>query len=411
MTDRIDVVGIGADGWAGLGPAPRSAIEAAEVLFGSSRQLGDIPGDAERVAWQSPLLPTLEATLAAHAGRRRCVLASGDPMFHGIGVTLARLLGADAIRVFPHPSSVSLACARLGWALHDVDVVSLVARDVDSVRPALVHGRRIIVLSEGADTPAAVAALLRDNDFGTSSMTVLEQLGGPDEKIRAAVADAWDVSDVDALNVIAVDPIGTGRRLTRTPGLPDAAYVGDGQLTKSEVRALTLSALAPSAGERLWDVGGGSGSIAIEWMRTHPSCTADAFERVDSRSDSIRANARALGVPSLTVRGLAPESLSAAPTPDAIFIGGGVTQPGMIDACWDALAPGGRLVANAVTAESEALLVQWYSRHGGFLRRFQVHRGEPLGGFTAWRPQMPVTQWIAAKAPATTGITDKEGTS
>lgn len=397
----IDVVGIGADGWDGLAPASRDAVAAAEVLFGSSRQLDSVPLDAsgaQRIPWPTPLLPTLGSTLDEHAGRRRCVLASGDPMFHGIGVTLARLVGAEALRVFPHPSSVSLACARLGWSLPDVEVVSLVARDPATVLPALHPSARLIVLAENDTTPTAVATLLRENGFGDARMTVLESLGGPTERVRSATAGDWRADDVDPLNVIAVEVPVTGPRRTRNPGLPDDAYSGDGQLTKREVRALTLAALDPAPGERLWDVGGGSGSIAIEWMRTHPRCRADTFERVPERARTIADNARASGVPGLEIHGAAPAALTDAPTPDAIFVGGGATAPGMLDACWAALRPGGRMVVNAVTAETEALVFHWFTEHGGTLRRIQIQRGEPVGGFTGWRPQMPVTQWCVVRA-------------
>lgn len=397
----IDVVGIGADGWDGLAPASRDAVAAAEVLFGSSRQLDAVPLDAagaQRIPWPTPLLPTLRSTLDEHADRRRCVLASGDPMFHGIGVTLARLVGADTLRVFPHPSSVSLACARLGWSLPDVEVVSLVARDPATVLPALHPAARLIVLAENDTTPTAVAILLREHGFGDVRMTVLESLGGPTERVRSATAGDWQADDVDPLNVIAVEVPVTGPRRTRNPGLPDDAYSGDGQLTKREVRALTLAALDPAPGERLWDVGGGSGSIAIEWMRTHPRCRADTFERVPERARTIADNARALGVPGLEIHGAAPAALTDAPTPDAIFVGGGATAPGMLDACWAALRPGGRMVVNAVTAETEALVFHWFTEHGGTLRRIQIQRGEPVGGFTGWRPQMPVTQWCVVRA-------------
>ncbi len=398
----IDVVGIGADGWGGLAPASRDAVAAAEVLFGSPRQLDSVPLDAtspgaQRVSWPSPLLPTLRSTLDEHADRRRCVVASGDPMFHGIGATLARLLGADALRVFPHPSSVSIACARLGWPLADVEVVSLVARDPATVLPALHPSARLIVLAEDGATPTAVATLLRENGLGACSMTVLESLGGPTERVRVATAEDWRAGDVDPLNLIAVEVPAGGPRRTRNPGLPDDAYAGDGQLTKREVRALTLAALDPSPGERLWDVGGGSGSIAIEWMRTHPRCRADTFERVSTRASTIADNARALGVPGLAIHGAAPAALADAPAPDAIFVGGGATAPGLLDACWAALRPGGRIVVNAVTAETEALVFRWFTEQGGTMRRIQIHRGEPVGGFTGWRPQMPVTQWCAVK--------------
>ncbi|AMY19125.1 MULTISPECIES: bifunctional cobalt-precorrin-7 (C(5))-methyltransferase/cobalt-precorrin-6B (C(15))-methyltransferase [Nocardiaceae] len=397
----IDVVGIGADGWDGLAPASRDAVAAAEVLFGSPRQLDAVPLDAagaQRIPWPTPLLPTLRSTLDEHADRRRCVLASGDPMFHGIGTTLARLVGADTLRVFPHPSSVSLACARLGWSLPDVEVVSLVARDPATVLPALHPSARLIVLAENDTTPTAVAILLRENGFGDARMTVLESLGGRTERVRSTTAGDWRADDVDPLNVVAVEVPVTGPRRTRNPGLPDDAYSGDGQLTKREVRALTLAALDPVPGERLWDVGGGSGSIAIEWMRTHPRCRADTFERVPERARTIADNARALGVPGLEIHGAAPAALTDAPLPDAIFVGGGATAPGMLDACWAALRPGGRMVVNAVTAETEALVFHWFTEHGGTLRRIQIQRGEPVGGFTGWRPQMPVTQWCVVRA-------------
>ncbi|MFD1813718.1 precorrin-6y C5,15-methyltransferase (decarboxylating) subunit CbiE [Rhodococcus gannanensis] len=396
---RITVVGIGADGWEGLSAAACRALSEAEVLFGSTRQLDLVPGDAERVAWPSPLVPALPGLFERYVGRRIGVLASGDPMFHGIGVTLVNLLGADRVRVIAHPSSVSLACARLGWALHETPVVSLVTAPVSALLPHLADGRRALVLSRDADTAARVAELLRDNDFGDTSITVLEQLGGPGEAVASGTAATWTREPGDPLNVLALDVRrdADAVRLTRTPGLPDDAFESDGQLTKREVRALTLAALAPESGELLWDVGGGAGSIAIEWMRTDPACRAIGFERDGTRRDRIAGNAVRLGVPALEVRGAAPAALVDAPTPDAIFLGGGVTAPGVFDACWAALPVGGRMVVNAVTAESEMLLLRWRAAHGGALRKFQVYRGDALGGFTAWRPQLPVAQWVVTK--------------
>ncbi|QYB04884.1 precorrin-6y C5,15-methyltransferase (decarboxylating) subunit CbiE [Rhodococcus sp. USK10] len=404
MTDPIVVVGIGADGWDGLSPSARRAIETADVVMGSGRQLALIPeSPAVRVAWPSPLVPALPGLFEQHHGRRVCVLASGDPMFHGIGVTLVDLLGADRVRVIPHPSSATLACARLGWAAHDTPVVSLVNRPVDTLVPALGDRTRLLVLSRDEHTPAAVAELLTERGFGPSRLTVLGELGGPDESRLDGTASAWSHEPGPRLNVIAIDcrAESGALRLTRLPGLPDAAFTGDGQMTKHEVRALTLCALAPAAGEVLWDVGGGSGTIAIEWMRTHPLCRAVTFERSAARVDQITSNAAALGVPSLAVFGDAPVAFGDVPAdlsaPDAIFVGGGVTQDGLLDECWSRLRVGGRMVANAVTAESEALLLQWFSHCGGQLRKFQVYRGEPLGGFTAWRPQLPVAQWSVTK--------------
>ncbi|MFE3188058.1 precorrin-6y C5,15-methyltransferase (decarboxylating) subunit CbiE [Nocardia sp. NPDC059240] len=396
------VVGIGADGWDGLGGPAQREIAAGTVLLGSARQLALLPKSrarGERVAWPSPLLPALPGLLERYAGQRVVVLASGDPMFFGIGVTLTTLLGAPSLRVFPHVSSVSLACARLGWALNETPVVSAVGRRAETVLPELAGGRRVLVLSSDEHTPAQVVDLLVRNGFGGSAVTVLEQLGGLSECVYGGIAARWDRPIGDPLNVIAIDCVAdpVAPRLTRIPGLPDEVYGGDGQLTKAEVRALTLSALAPAPGELLWDVGGGSGTIAIEWCRTHPACRAVTFERIDSRRKQIAANAAALGVPGIQVHGAAPESFAEAVDPDAIFIGGGLTQDSMFEACWDRLRPGGRLVAAAVTAESEALLLHLSEQHGGALRRMQIYRAEPLGGFTAWRPHLPVTQWSVVK--------------
>lgn len=396
MEPPITVVGIGADGWTGLTPAAHEAVAEAEVVFGSARQLALLPeSDARRIAWPSPLLPAVEPLLAEHAGRRVCVLASGDPMLFGIGATLVRLLGADALRVLPHPSSVSLACARLGWPAEDVEVVSLVGRPVESL--LVLPDRRVMVLSAGGDTPARVAELLAARGFGPTAMTVFADLGGPGERRHDGVAATWPAEPSGALNVIALDcraaPGVTS--LGRGPGLPDDAYEHDGQLTKREVRAVTLAALGPLPGQLLWDVGAGSGSVAIEWMRTHQSCRAVAVESRDDRIDRIARNAGMLGVPGLTVvHGKAPDALDGLPTPDAIFVGGGLTGDGVLEACWAALPEGGRLVANAVTLESEAVLTRWQATVGGTLTRIEISRAAPVGGYTGWKPMMPVTQWF-----------------
>ncbi|MEV0676282.1 precorrin-6y C5,15-methyltransferase (decarboxylating) subunit CbiE [Actinosynnema sp. NPDC050436] len=403
----ITVVGIGADGWDGLPPASRHAIATAEVLMGGARQLALVPeappleappldgpatGDrrpagggrvagVERVVWPSPLVPALPGLLEAHRARRVCVLASGDPMFHGIGTTLVRLLGADAVRVLPHPSSVSLACARLGWALDSVAVVSLVGRPAALVVPHLHPGRRVLVLGGAA---AEVAALV-----GDARVTVLEQLGGPAERVH------HDVAAADPLHVLAVECADGGFPLV--PGLPDDAYEHDGQLTKREVRAVVLALLAPRPGELLWDVGAGSGSIAVEWSRAHPACRAIAVERDPVRAGRIARNAHALGVPGVrVVLGESPAVLDFEP-PDAVFVGGGLTADGVVERCLAALRPGGRLVANAVTVESEAVLARWHAALGGSLTRLSVSRDTPVGGFTGWRPQMPVTVWALTK--------------
>ena len=396
----LTVVGIGADGWPGLGGPARDALAGADVVFGGSRQLALLPESvtAERVAWPTPLLPALPGLLAAHSRRACCVLASGDPMFHGIGATLVRAVGAGSVRVLPHPSSVSLAAAALGWALADVDVLSLVTAPVAELHPLVHPGRRILVLSRDGSTPAQVAALLTARGYGESAVTVLSSLGAESEAILAGTAATWRESSVDPLNVVAVSCAGGGPPVPLVPGLPDDRYESDGQLTKREVRAVTLAALGPQPGELLWDVGAGSGSIAIEWMRSHRACRAVAIESSQPRAARIAANAQALGVPALrVVEGRAPDVLAGLPTPAAVFIGGGLTRDGVVEACLSALPSGGRLVANAVTLESESVLAGLYAKLGGELTRIAVNRASPVGGFTGWRAMMPVTTWALVK--------------
>lgn len=399
--DRIAVVGIGADGWAGLAGPSREALRDAEVLLGGPRQLDLLPGPddggaaGERRVWPSPLVPALPGILDELAGRRVAVLASGDPMFFGIGATLARVAGPERLRVFPHPSSAALACARLGWGSERVTVLSVVGRPLDAVRRALAPGARLVVLSAGAGSPAEIAALLAGAGWGGSAVTVLERLGAPDERVVSGTAAGWR-GEADPLNVVAVEcvPDPGLRALGETPGLPDAAYDHDGQLTKREVRAVTLAHLAPRPGELLWDVGAGSGSIGIEWMRAHRGCSAVAVESRPERAARVAANAAALGVPGLrVVTGAAPDALAGLPAPDVVFVGGGLTRDGVLDACLGALRPGGRMVATAVTVQTEAVLAAAHARHGGDLVRIQVARAEPVGAFDGWRPGMPVTIW------------------
>jgi precorrin-6B C5,15-methyltransferase / cobalt-precorrin-6B C5,C15-methyltransferase len=384
----ITVVGIGADGWDGLGSAARTAVLAAEVLLGSQRQLDLVPVSvaAERVAWPTPMMPAVPGLLAAYSERAVCVLASGDPMFYGIGSRLG------PVQVIPHVSSASLACARLGWAVEDVQVIRQVSRLAAAIHP----GRRLLVLSADGSTPASVAALLVRRGYGSSLLTVLSQLGGPSSAQVSCLASEY-AGPADSLNVVAVECVGSALSPT-VAGLPDSAFENDGQLTKREVRAVTLSRLMPIPGQLLWDVGAGAGSIAIEWSRVHPSCRAVAIEQSSERAARISRNAAELGVPGISVVvGSAPSVLSGLDAPDAVFIGGGLTVPDMVSHCWEALRPGGRLVANAVTVESEAVVARWHASLGGDLVRISVSRGSPIGGFTGWRPLMPVTTWAVTK--------------
>lgn len=390
----IVVVGIGADGMAGLAPASLDELRRAAVIYGSGRQLGllDDSVRGDRREWPSPMLSSLPALLDG-ADADVHVLASGDPLLHGIGSTLIRLFGPDRVTVLPHVSSVALACARLGWSVQDTEVISLVTAGPHT---AVRRGGQAVVLSSDRTTPKTLAVLLNTYGRGDSELSVLQQLGGPNERRLNGIARDWAKAppvDIDDLNVIAVRYLPD----ERVSSLPDEAFAHDGQITKQTIRAVTLAALAPRPGELLWDVGAGAGSIAVEWCRSSPGCTAVAFERDDMRSVSLRFNVDSFGA-MVDLRGAAPEAFDGAPEPAAIFIGGGVTQPGLVDACFDRLPAGGRLVANAVTAESEAVVAQWYLRRGGELRRFQHYRGEPLGKFTVWRPAMPVTQWVVTKA-------------
>lgn len=400
MTAWLTIVGIGEDGYAGLGKEARRALLDARQLFGGERQLALLPPclKAARLSWPSPFDLGL---LLERRGTPTCVLASGDPMFFGIGATLARQLPVTEMRILPAPSSVSLAAARLGWALQDVEQLSLVGRPLAALHARLHGGRRLLLLSNDGRSPAAVAALLRERGFAQSRISVLEHLGGPRERRIDGLAADWSLADAAALNVVAVECVAgsEARSLPLTPGLPDDAYRHDGQLTKRDVRALTLARLAPEPGELLWDVGAGCGSIGIEWMRAHPSCRALAVEADEGRLGYIAHNRDALGVPGLQlVAGHAPEALEGLEAPDAVFIGGGVTVPGVLETCWASLKPGGRLLANAVTLQSEAALVGWRERYGGELVRLQLAQVQPLGGFDTWRAALPITL-LASRKP------------
>jgi precorrin-6B C5,15-methyltransferase / cobalt-precorrin-6B C5,C15-methyltransferase len=399
---RIVVVGIGADGWAGLTDAGRAAVLSADEVIGSARQLATLPDNAPpRRPWPSPMAPAIDRLLARPSGTV-CVLASGDPMLHGIGSTLAARLGPDIARltVHSHPSAFALACARLGWPEAEVELVSTVARAPQVVARALQPGRRVIVYATGQNGAAAIARELIKRGFGDNRFVVLEQLGGVEERVTDTTASVWGSRWADPLHAVAIE-VDPGRRvdiLARVPGLPDGAFEHDGALTKRYVRAATLAALAPTPGALLWDVGAGSGSIAIEWMRAEPTTRAIAIERRDERADRVIRNAQSLGVPALRVLvGEAPRILEGLDKPDAIFIGGGLTEPGVIEACLDALPVGGRLVANAVTLEGERLLVEAHQERGGELVRLEVSHAEPIGGFTGWRAQRPIVQWSYRK--------------
>jgi precorrin-6Y C5,15-methyltransferase (decarboxylating) len=397
----LAIVGIGEDGLSGLSPAALALVKQAELLVGGERHLALAGEEAKgrRMAWPSPLTDALPL-LAAERGRAVCVLASGDPFFYGVGTTLMRHFDAAEMVCIPSPSSFSLMAARLGWDLQSTACLSLHGRALERIRPHLQPGARLLALSWDGGTPSRLAAMLCALGMGRSTISVGEALGGSRERLSSRVAHDLGDRAFDPLNIVALtvesDP--GAPVLSLAAGLPDELFEHDGQLTKREIRAITLSALAPRQGELLWDIGAGSGSVGIEWMLRHPANRAIGIEPRADRAARAARNAVALGVPDLrAVHGEAPAALEGLPTPDAVFVGGGATDPGVLDAAWAALRPGGRLVVNAVTLETQAELVSRYKALGGELINVQVTRADPVGGFHGWRPSMPVTQWAVAK--------------
>ena len=401
----LSIVGIGEDGIEGLSAAGRELIQSAAVVFGGARHLALAAPLIRGIPrpWPVPFDPTV-AEVLAHRGRAVCVLASGDPFLHGIGSLLSRHVACEETLAIPAPSAFSLAASRLLWPLPQTVLLSLCGRSLDFIRPHLHPGARILILTGGADAPAALARLLCRIGFGPSRVTVLESLAGPRERIRSSPADSFDLESIDPLHTVAIEVAAQdgARILPRAAGMADELFEHDGQITKREIRALTLSALAPRRGELLWDVGAGSGSVAIEWLLADASLSAIAVERRSDRAARIARNAAAFGVPHLTlVEGSAPAALEGLASPDAVFIGGGATTPGMLDAARAALRPAGRLVVNAVALETEIVLLKYQSQWGGTLTRIAVSRAEPIGGedarMTGWRSAMPILQWTWVK--------------
>ena len=397
----LSIIGIGEDGLAGLSDAAKTLIAKAALVVGGRRHL-DLVGamvKGETMAWPSPPQAGFPAILERR-GRPVAVIATGDPFFYGIGSLLAREVPADEITCLPGVSAFSLAASRLGWALQNCALVTLHGRALERILPALQPRSRALALSWDGTTPAKLAELLVRYGFGDTRMTVCEAMGGPGECLRSVAARDFDLVDIVPLNLVALDipDVRGARAIPLTPGLPDDWFEHDGQITKRDIRAVTLSALAPRRGELLWDIGAGSGSIGIEWMLADPANRAIAVERDETRAGRIARNVASLGVPDLKiVQGAAPEALAGLPTPDAVFIGGGSTREGVIDAAWAALPSGGRLVVNGVTIETQAELTRWFKAQGGELTQIQISRADPVGGFHGMRPALPVTQWSVVK--------------
>ena len=397
----LSIIGIGEDGLDGLTPAAKTLLDTAKILIGGERHLAMVPDDVrERRAWPSPIR-TLMPEIEALRGQRVCVLATGDPMHFGVGTTLLRGIPASEVTIVPGRSALTMATARLGWTRHETDCLTLHGRPLELLHAYLYPGAKLLVLTDDGAAPKAIAELLTERGYGPSQLTVLERMDGASESHIDGTAATWATDQTDDFNTVAIhctaEPNAT--HLTRTPGLPDDAFEHDGQLTKQEVRAITLSALAPAPGTILWDVGAGCGSIAIEWMRQHPRNSAVAIEHNANRLQLIATNASALGAPRMQIiSGKAPDALASLVPPDAVFIGGGITTGGLIERCWSELKPGGRLVANVVTTEGERILSNWRENYGGDLRRISIERAELVGRLTGWRPAMTVTQYIGRKS-------------
>ncbi len=397
-TPWLHIVGIGEDGLDGLLPATRAVVEAAEVILGGDRH-HDLSArvSAERLAWPSPFDAMID-TIRGLKGRRAVVLVTGDPLWFSVGARIGRAIDPDEIIYHPQLSAFQLAAARMGWSLPDVETLTVHGRPVAQMVAFIQPDQKLLILTTGADTPAQIAAFLTTRGFGQSKMTVLAAMGGKDEARFDGIAATWDHT-VPPFNTLAVDCIAApdAALLPRVPGLDDALFQSDGTMTKQEVRAVTLAKLMPMRGALLWDIGTGSGSVAIEWMRAARYARAIGIEPRADRRAMAAANALALGTPRLElIDGQVPDALAGLPAPDAIFIGGGLSVE-TFTAAWAALRPLGRLVINAVTLESEAVLLALHKEHGGQLVKLAVNRAEPVGRLTGWRPLMPVTQWSLVK--------------
>lgn len=390
----LSLIGLGEDGLNGLPPASREALDAADFVFGGPRHLELAGVGARGREWPMPF--SVDPVLALR-GHQVAVLASGDPFWHGAGGSLSRHLAPDEWRVFPAPSCFSLAAARLGWKIEDTICIGLHAAPFERLTPVLHEGARILCTLRDGDAAQELAAWLTAQGFGPSRLTICEALGGPRERVRSLTAEDADLQDVTSPTLAAIEAKGAPG-LPRASGLADALFRSDGQITKRPVRALTLSALAPRPGQHLWDLGAGSGSISVEFCLAAPGATATALEIRTDRAENIRANARNFGLDHriTTVEGRAPEAFADLPDPDTVFVGGGASEE-MLTALWNRIPPGTRLVMNAVTLETEALLIRWHGAYGGHLLRADLSEAGPLGSMRGWDRARPVLQWVVTR--------------
>ncbi|UPH71274.1 precorrin-6y C5,15-methyltransferase (decarboxylating) subunit CbiE [Abyssibius alkaniclasticus] len=398
MTPWLHIVGIGEDGLSGLTPAARAVVDAAEVIVGGDRHHSLTPDNtAERIAWPSPFNALIDQLVALRS-RRVVILVTGDPLWFSVGARIGRAIPPAEIVYYPQVSAFQLAAARMGWSMADLETLTVHGRPVAQMIAFIQPDARLLILTTGAETPGQIAEFLLARGYGASRMTVLAAMGGPDEQRFDGTAEGWN-HIVPAFNTLAVECIAApgAALMPRVPGLADDLFRSDGTMTKRELRAVTLAKLMPMRGALLWDIGCGSGSVAIEWMRAARYARAIGIEPRADRRAMAADNAQALGAPGLQlIEGEAPDALADLPAPDAVFIGGGLS-PAAFAAAWGALRPLGRLVINAVTLDSERQLLDLYKAQGGELVRISVDRASPLGGLTGMKPQMPVTQWSLIK--------------
>ncbi len=399
MAPWLDIIGIGEDGVDGLSASAKKTLKAAEIIIGGDRHHKLLPNvDALRISWPSPFDAMIDE-IRSYRGKRLVILVTGDPLWYSVGARIAGAIPADEIRFHPQLSAFQWAAARMGWSLADCETVTIHGRADSQILPHLAPNVRILVLTQNADSPAVVAQLLVDRGFGETRMTALAALGGEREQRFDGVAGTWN-HEVPDFHLLALDCVAAegAQWYSRTGGLPDYAFVSDGQMTKQDVRATTLAKLSPYPDALLWDIGAGCGSVSVEWMRAARGALAIAIEPKAGRREMIAKNAVLLGTEKLqVVGGEAPKALAGLPQPDAVFVGGGLTTGGVLETAWKALRPGGRLVANTVTLESEARLLALHAEYGGELTRLAVQRAEPVGHFHGWRAAMPVTQWLVIK--------------
>lgn len=402
MAKWLDVVGIGEDGILSLSAAAQSVLEEAEVIIGGERHHALAAHyNAERVAWTKPLSEII-LTVKAHRPRPTVLLVTGDPLWYSAGAKLLGAIPLDEIRFHPQLSAFQLACARMGWSLPDIETLTVHGRFMEQLVPSLRPKARLVVLTGGASAVKEAAKLLLRHGYSQSIMTVLAEMGGPNEKRFTHCAADWASNDhpIPSFHTLCIDCISDASAdiLSRQPGLPDSVFESDGNFTKQDIRAITVCMLAPHFGEVLWDIGTGSGTVAIEWMRAARDGHAIGIDRNSKRIEMAKKNAFQLGVPRFQlIHGQAPEALQGLPLPHAIFIGGGLSSE-LVELTFERLRPYGRIVANAVTVESENILSSLHAKFGGDLARLTTSRAKSLpSGGRVWHQPMTVTQWRLKK--------------